>query len=274
MPDTLIKGYKELENKFKDQVKKDRKLLHCNDIVYLPAFLKPTRKVKYVFISMEPSLTKKWAPDRNTAEAQIEGGFRNFAPGRFEDTILHYCVHKYLPANFNEYYITDMSKGAMPPQIANKKRITTWLNWSQLLKEELTLVAEEDAQIFAIGKKVHGFLEGKTNKKKILQDNNDIVDWIKKRFRGKPIYLLHHSPQTCGYRGKYIKENDLENDYACYKLNKGELLKFADILLSNTHAETNLKEFCMKRLGNQEFNDSLKKLAFVYKDMLRKKRTG
>jgi len=282
MPDTLIKGYEELEKKFLERVKDDRD--QYNDIVYLPAFLKPTRKVKYVFISMEPSLTEKWAdpPHRNKAEAAIEGGFRNFGPGRFEDTILHYCVHKYLPANFNEYYITDMSKGAMPPQIADEARRRTWLNWFPLLKKELELVAEEDAQIFAIGRVVEGFLLGKAPKMKMTAKKDEymeIVNWIEKHFHGKPKYLPHHAPTNRGYWPKYIKEKNLVTDYDAYKLTEDtltedKLLEFSKTLLSYTHTGKNLKEFCMKGLGNQKFNDTLIKMGFVYKTILEKKRPG
>jgi len=141
MPDTFVRRYEELENEFLKRVEKDRILLNYKNIVYLPVFLKPTCKVKYVFISMEPSLTKEWAnpPDCSTAEAQISGGFRNFAPGRFEDAIIHYCAQNYLHTDYQNYYITDMSKGAMPPQKTNEVRIRTWLNWFPLLKEELEL---------------------------------------------------------------------------------------------------------------------------------------
>lgn len=282
MPDTLIKGYEELENKFFKQVKVDRNQNDDDDIVYLPAFLKPTCKVKCVFISMEPSLTKGWANplNRSTAEAKIRGGFRNFAPGRFEDAIIHYCAQNYLDTDYQNYYITDMSKGAMPPKKADEKdrRNETWINWFSLLKEELELVAEEDAQIFAIGRKVQIFLLGKTKKKGIppeqFKEYNDIVDWIEERFHGKPTYLLHHAPSARPFRGKYITENGLENDYAKYELKKDDLLVFAEKLLSDTHANTKFKKTCMDGLKAQNFNDSLKKLAFVYKHILTPHRTG
>lgn len=274
MPDTLIKGYEELENKFLKRVEKDRELLSCDDIVYLPAFLKPTRKVKYVFISMEPSLTKEWAPDRNKADAQIEGGFRNFAPSRFEDAILHYCAQKYLLTDYKGYYITDMSKGARPPQKANSERIRTWLNWFQLLKEELELVAEEDAQIFTIGKKVHDFLLGKTQKKKIPPENimeyKCIVNWIETRFRGKLKYLPHHSPMNKKYWGTFINEKKLKNAYAKYILTEDDLLAFTKTLLYNT----NSKITCMEGLQEKKLNESLKKMAFVYKMILTPYRIG
>lgn len=91
--------YAKLEEEFKSQVKKDRQSLECDDIVYLPLFPKPARKADFIFIAMEPSLTKLWAgdpPNRQNAESQVYKGFRNCMPFRFEDAILHYCPSKYL----------------------------------------------------------------------------------------------------------------------------------------------------------------------------------
>jgi hypothetical protein len=266
MSDTFEKSYGELEERFCGQVKMDRKTFDCDDIVFLPLFLKPTQKVDYIFVSMEPSLTSLWAnpPNRRTGENQVKKGFRNFAPYRFEDTIIHYCAQTYLPAACQNYYITDMSKGAMLPGEANDKRRKMWIDWFPLLQQELELVANDDATLFTIGKCVHGFLQCKkpieTSAGRIL-----VREWIREKFHCNLICLLHHSPNNRGNWGKFINDNCLNSDFAKYKLEKNDLVEFVDKILTETHTSEELAKHCKDNLRKIPFNESLKKLAFAYK---------
>ena len=56
------------------------------------------------------------------------------------------------------YYLTDLSKGAMPVRLAKTDRQRRYETWFPLLCEELKLVAQTNAKVIAIGNEVDGFL--------------------------------------------------------------------------------------------------------------------
>jgi hypothetical protein len=253
MPD-FVKQYKELEGCFKKQVIDDREELRCDDIVYLPTFIVPKRQADYIFIAMEPSLTTKWAgksPRRKDGEAAVKEGYRNFVPGRRGFGILHYCATKYLCTGGQTYYITDMSKGAMPVVKANSNREERWDKWFPLLEKELKLVAKKDATVFAIGRRVERFL-------------------IQKRDQGKfdyrLKYLLHPANTAAGARKKYIAERQPEFDGFKQDVTEKDLVDFAARILSKEKTEWALQS--KKRLKTnkmKELKDSPKMLIFCYK---------
>ncbi len=251
MPD-FVQQYKELEECFKKQVEHDRKRLRCKDIVYLPSFTRPSRRVDYIFIAMEPSLTTKWAgkkrPNRKDGEAAVKEGFRNFMPRSPESCILHYCAEKYLCHEGQTYYITDMSKGAMPVGKANSDREERWSEWFPLLEKELKLVAKKDATVFAIGKKVESFLT---------------KNGVKERFDGRLEYLLHPSRQAVGARKKFVAERKPEFDEFKQTVTKKDLVKLARPILSKEDTECAKKS--IKRLEDKGLTDSGEMLIFCYK---------
>ncbi len=250
MPD-FVKQYEELEECFKKQVERDR--FKCDDIVYVPPFTRPSRQVDYVLIAMEPALTKKWAgnhPNRKDGEAAVKKGYRSFMPGSLGVCILHYCAKKYLCTGGQTYYITDMSKGAMPPPKANSDREKRWEEWFRLLKKELELVAKKDATVFAIGRDVENFLTEK---------------WVQGEFDYKPIYLLHHSDTNAKARKKYVDKRKPEFKNFKRKVTEKDLKDFASALLFEDGTEWAVTE-SKKRLEEQKLSDSRKMLIFCYKN--------
>lgn len=244
--------YEDLEKRFRKQVKRDRKLLEFDDIVYLPQFIRPTHPVDYVFIAMEPSLKKTYAgnpPNRKEGETAVKNGFRNFMPGRGARSVLHYCVKKYLCSADQTYYITDMSKGAMPVNQAKHGRKQCWREWFPLLIKELGLVAKKDATVFAIGKEVRRFLM----KKK-----------VQGRFDYRLEYLLHPSDQTIGTRKKYVTERKAEFVKFKQTVNEKDLIEFGSPILSKEGTPWAMKT--KEELERTRLSDSTKMLIFVYKN--------
>jgi hypothetical protein len=260
-------AYAKLEDDFRKQVQVDRLKYKCDDIVFLPLFIKPTHKVEYVFISMEPSLTKLWAdpPRRSTAESQIEKGFRNFMPDRFEDTIVHYCATKYLCTGGQTYYITDMSKGATSLAIAKQNREERWVEWFPLLMKELDIIAKNDATIFTLGNGVFDFINLRkatnTPQKTVVLD-----DWRKSRFSTNVVPLLHYSRNNAPAIINFIRANETKYNNFEWQINKKDVVGFASTLLTNTRTPSNMKKYCLEKLKKQNFTDLLKKLIFVYKE--------
>lgn len=244
--------YEELEKCLKKQVRRDRKRLRCDDIVYLPQFIRPNRPVDYIFIAMEPSLTTKWAgkrPNRKDGEAAIKKGFRNYLPASLGGCFLHYCAKNYLCTRGQTYYITDMSKGAMPVDKAKHKRKERWEEWFPLLKKELELVAKQDAIVFAMGREVERFL-------------------TKKREQGefdyRLQYLLHPSNQAAGARQECIAGRKSEFNKFKQTMTKEKLEKFASKILSKDSTKW-AKRRAKERLESKNLTDSWKMLMFCYK---------
>lgn len=145
---TFRDAYRELEARMKALAEAD------DDDVYVPN-PEPLGPVDYVFICMEPSLT--WARSPDEGRAKVEAGFRSFV-WSIEDFILHFCIRRYLCEPTEQYYITDMSKGAMPVDRARIGRTQRWGRWYDLLVEEVNLVAKPRARVFAVGGKVYDYL--------------------------------------------------------------------------------------------------------------------
>lgn len=253
MPD-FMQQYKEIEECFREQIKRDREQLKCDDIVYLQPFTIPSDQVDYVFIAMEPALTKVWLgepPNRNNGDAAVKKGARNFMPGRIEECVLYYCATKYLGGR--TFYITDMSKGAMTLDRAKTDRGSLWKEWFGLLEKELKLVAKEDATVFAIGTQVYNFL---THKKR--QDT-----WFHKTFAGRIEYLLHYSGSAAGYRKNSIigKESEF-NDFKT-KVTEKDIIDVVIPLL--TKECTEWAKDSIERVKGIRITKSWKMLIFGYK---------
>ena len=248
----FVKQYEELEECFRKQVERDRKRPTCDNIVYLPQFTRPSRPVDYIFIAMEPALKTTYAgnpPKRKDGEAAVKKGYRSFMPGSLGVCILHYCAKKYLCTGGQTYYITDMSKGAMPVDKANSDREERWEEWFPLLKKELKLVAKKDATVFAIGRDVEYFL---TKKK------------VQERFDYRLKYLLHYGNNAAHARKKCIAKR--KSEFAKFKqtVTEKHLKNFANKLLSKKGTEW-AKKKSKERLESQSLTDSGKMLMFCYK---------
>ena len=142
--------YKKLEEKFKRQVEKDNQPpgFHSE---YLPN-ISPEGRVDFVLIGSEPSTGGNSKGYRSP---------KNFS-GSVEDFILHFCIKEYLYQGDETYYLTDLSKGAMPVRVASKPdRTRRYEAWYPILRKELELVRKPRAPIIPIGREVWGFLSKK-----------------------------------------------------------------------------------------------------------------
>ncbi|MGA2670593.1 MAG: hypothetical protein ABSF21_04165 [Dehalococcoidia bacterium] len=244
MSDTFGKDYAKLENRFRVQVEEDRKLLRCNDIVFLSQSMMPIHQVDYVFIGMEPSL-RRWARTQQEAEEKIERGFKDFAFS-IEDFILHHCIREYLYCNQDStYYITNLSKGAMRVAKANEDRVKRWERWLRLLREELELVEKDTTRLIAIGRNVKDFLE-----------SNGFSDIH---------MILHYSQQAAGYRDKWIEWD--QNAFEKFKrqVSNKDIIATAKSVTQQAKMDWTLTSASLRELETRDLTDSQKMLAFGYK---------
>ena len=199
-------AYRNLEQRFRDQVEKDR--AHAIERVvqgwgvYLPC-LEPENQVDYIFVGMEPSFG--WAKSIAHGEKRVTEGFRNFSPPRSEEersalytrkdrlpffilSIEHYLRQ---PGG-KTYHLTDLSKGAMPGEVAALDRERRYREWYPLLLEEIGLVGKPGAPVIAIGRDVEAFLK-----------NRDL--------KGRPLYAVPHYSFNASASIKREAEEDHED---------------------------------------------------------------
>ena len=180
--------YCRLERSFKEQVEKDK--VHAIERVkqvgrvYLPC-QEPEGQVDYIFVGMEPSFN--WARNID-AEAKIAEGFRNFRrPNDDKHPLaLFICsIERFLcePA----YHLTDLSKGAMPVEVAALDRDRRYKEWYPLLLEEIEIVGKPGAPVIAIGTKVWDVFQ-----RRDLSAES-----------GRPLHrVLHYSDNAAPHRGR------------------------------------------------------------------------
>lgn len=231
--------YRNLEDKFEEQVKKDREF-DGTQSEFLPN-LAPTGKVDFVLIAMEPSGGKSqeeiakhrwWMP-------------KNFC-GSVEDFLLHHSIRNYLCCGNESYYLTDLSKGSMPVKMAGVRRWERYERWYPLLEQEIELVAKQCAPIIPIGNYVWNFLKAQGIKN--LQDQ-----------------VLHYS-QSAGHARK--KKPALRPDeYQKFK----ETVCWGDIentvrqVLNDAGMAEHI-DGCLERFGRgAKLTPSRRKLMFTYK---------
>ena len=168
--------YARLECEFRNQIARDN---DKDDVCshYLPN-ITPAGSVDYVLIGMEPSS----GGDTSTAPDEDQH-HRNFS-NSLQDFILHFCIAEYLCAGGHNYYLTDLSKGAMPVRDAAPRRQCRYRKWYPLLCEELALVAKPDARIIAIGNEVEHFLRKQSLPRplagKIIHYSHSAARWWKR----------------------------------------------------------------------------------------------
>lgn len=147
-------AYKALEEKFKAQVEKDKKMFPelFSDSRYIPnPYLTPYPK--YVLVALEPNLGALGFKN----QTEFLGSFRNF--------MLHYCAYHFLCGGKFDYHLTDISKSAMTSKNANSKDIrkNIFNNWRPLLKEELEVLTNprtgQPPLIITIGTTIKSYLE-------------------------------------------------------------------------------------------------------------------
>lgn len=210
---------------------------------YLPN-IKPVAPVDYVFICMEPSLGR-WAKTVDAARIKVEAGFLNFTSS-IEDFILHYCIRTYLCESTQQYHLTDVSKGAMLGDLANKARTERYDRWNQLLLKELDIVARSGAGIFAVGNAVTQHLE-------------------RREFQRPFTQVIHYSPLAGRARiaGIVGHENDFEKLKITMTLKS--VLDTAEMVLAASVPEVFLDETLKRLRMKTQFTESQQMLIFNYK---------
>jgi hypothetical protein len=113
-------------------------------------------QVDYILVALEPIIaTRNKKNDKEKFRRFVElckGGFKNFiwSPN---DAVLHFCAYKYLCNESMDYYITDISKGAMTSDDARKEKTQRYKRWRSLLQYEIELVSKnQQTRIVAIGR--------------------------------------------------------------------------------------------------------------------------
>ena len=248
--------YLELEQKFIEQVKRDRKC-GVEKSSFVPN-MEPSGPVDFVLIAMEPSTGVP-----GSAGPPSSGGSKrsmNFLWSA-EDFIFHYCVRKYLCGNGQTYHLTDLSKGSMSVRDAGAERQRRYERWFPLLEEELNLVSKPDGtRIIAVGNVVRDFL-----KDKHLCDSMQSV--------------LHYSRTAAAHRkkkafalwsAKYAKNDEVKFyshfDEFCEGLDGDELEATVRSILRKAKMDESVVSHRLRGPGNKaRLTNSRKMLMFYYK---------
>ena len=237
--------YAALEAKFKAQVEKDNEDFksHRFESNFL-SNIAPKGPVDYILVAMEPSFGgRSGVPTPGKALNS-----RNFT-GSLEDFILHYCVREYLCEGERSYYLTDLSKGAMPVARASGSlalRYERYRRWYPLLCQEIGLVGP-NAPVIPVGHVVRDFLE--------VQN-----------IRNLTYEILHYSQSAVAHRPKIP---DL------YNVQFSEFKKTVDMsvieatvrrVMEESQLGSATLEATLKRLQRGAgLTDSRKQLMFTYK---------
>jgi hypothetical protein len=231
----------DFQDAYRERVARMKALAEADGDVFLPN-LEPSGPVDYVFICMEPS-RGKWALTPEKARAEVAKGFRNFLPSG-DVAILHFAAHEFLPAG-TRYYMTDLSKGAMFGKYANIGRTQRYNRWSDLLMEELALVAAPGAKIFAVGGVVKSQLE--------------------RRGLRPSATLMHYSSVAASHRSRAIvgREDSFEQFKRSVSIER--LQAVAGDVLATYDVPPCIRAKALAQLVKRKLTDSLLKLAFSYK---------
>lgn len=203
----------------------------------------PPGPVDYVFVCMEPSLGG-WASTVEEARAKVDAGFRNFVTS-MEDFILHFSIRQYLCGPTQRYYITDLSKGAMPVARAGVDRTQRYDRWYGLLLEELELVAKPKAQVFAVGSEVTKHLR-------------------QRRFPMPFVQVMHYSPLAGQARGAGIIGHEASFEAFKGSVHLNRVLTTAEQVLKES-VPTKFQTQTLARLARRQLSESQQQLIFNYK---------
>ena len=239
---TFKRKYDRLEKKFCKKAKNER-------TIYLPNVC-PDGPVDFLFVSMEPSL-KKWAKTTEEGERLIKEGFRNNLFD-IDNFILHYCIRHFL-CQGHSYYITDLSKGAMPVEVASKGRRNRYQSWFPLFKEEFDIVSNRSTKVIAIGNAPYNFLKKKKFESKI--DSGNILK------------ILHYSNQAANYRKVAIEHHKSKfNSWVDQPLMK-DIITDAREVLEDGGIPLPMGQYILQKLvaHGGDLTESQIQLIFTYK---------
>lgn len=220
-----------------------RALAEAEGDVYLPN-PEPAGPVDYMLICMEPSLGG-WARSADEARARVDAGFRNFLAG-LEPMLLHFCVRRFLCAPGQGYYITDLSKGAMPVKRAGVARAERYRRWFSLLVEEIDLVATPGARIIAVGKAVADAL------------------W-RYRLQRPFTQVMHYSPLAT--KSRAVRLVGLERQFEAFErtVSHADVLSTARDVLKAAGVPPSMYEDAESIVRQARLTTSRRKLMFAYK---------
>lgn len=231
-------NWKKLEDRFKKEANKEGS-------IYLPN-MKPSGKVEFVLLAMEPSFSR-WAEDARDAKMQIRAGFRNFIYS-YEDFILHYAVRKFLCDSKEKYHLTDISKGAMPVRQANNNRVQRYLRWLPLLKDEINLVSTKGTQTICVGTSPYRFLSNHGNDRGLYSD----------------YCILHYSQNAAAYRVGAVDADPRGFEEFTKKDLGEELRENARSLLNEYGIPERFRVKALKRIHPRKLTPSRTALLFTY----------
>ena len=235
----FVDQYATLEERFRSRAEEDGD-------VYLPN-LPPREPVDFIFIAMEPSL-KSWARSLYKAADMIARGFRNFSFS-VEDFLLHFAARRFLCQGGETYYMTDVSKGAMPIRRARETRSPRWGSWYGLLMDELDLVAKPEASFFAVGRQVERFLRAKG-------------------FQKLSATLLHYSRQAARHRRAFISGREAEFAIFARSVALADIVTVAREVLEESATPRPVLESTVSRIRGAELTTSRRQLLYAYKTQL------
>ena len=217
-----------------------RELAEADGTVFLPS-PEPVGPVHHIFICMEPSLGRSSA---NEVRYRVSAGARNFLSS-LEDFILHFSIRRYLCKPGQRYHITDVSKGAMPVKGAAKDRERRYCRWYPLLLEEIDLVANADARVFAVGKAVS--------------------DLLGQHPFGRPYtHILHYSPQAARARNAAIDGCEARFEAFRDSVALEDLVSTAREVFKESQVPDRFVDETVARLTGAVLTPSRQKLIFSY----------
>jgi hypothetical protein len=218
-------------------------LAEADGDVFLPN-PKPAGPVEYVFVCMEPSLGR-WARSKAEANSKVLAGSKNFLSS-IEDFILHYSARNYLCGSAQNYYITDLSKGAMLVEHAGLKRTERYDLWYSLLIDELDLVSTDTAVVIAVG--------------------GQVAKQLARRGFERPLArILHYSGQAAKARKEATKGREQEFELFKTTISHRQLVTVAALVLERSGIPAGIQYETFLRLSKSQLTESRLRLMFIYK---------
>jgi len=168
----------------------------------------------------------------------------------FFPPFLHYCAYKYLCDEKFDYYITDLSKGAMEKGYVDKTKKERYPVWLSLFEKEWKLL--DRPKIIAVGSTLYdGMMNG-------FKDCNG----KKHKFGCVQSYIFHFTTGKGASRMKEEYENikRIFPKLDSYRLEESELKKFANILkehlnLERCNVDSDYYEFLIKDSLKSHYRD-------------------
>ena len=199
--------------------------------------------VDFVLVCMEPSLGR-WAPTPEVAVDRIAQGFRNFIDS-VEDFILHFCADQYLCDQPQEYFVTDVSKGAMFVDRAAVERVERYNRWHDLLTDEIELVLRAAGRVIAVG--------------------NAVAKHFRDRGMRDFSLVMHYSGQGAAGRNAAIVGR--ETGFEAYRdsVSLRDVVDNAKQYLLSCQVPADIRAESLARVSKSDLSDSRCKLMFIYK---------